>query len=125
MSPDMEVKEYMETFDSGARRDTRAGKGRFDLLPPGALKRVANVFEDGAFHYGDRNWEKGMPVSRYVDSALRHIFQVLDGRTDEDHLAHAAWNLLAAMQTQEWARENKLKKELLDVPNGTAAKDGD
>lgn len=33
---------------------------------------VAKHFEDGAKKYGDRNWEKGIPCDRYIDSAVRH-----------------------------------------------------
>ncbi|MHA1304710.1 MAG: dATP/dGTP diphosphohydrolase domain-containing protein, partial [Candidatus Heimdallarchaeaceae archaeon] len=61
-----------QKFDSGAVRDIQQGKGRFDLLPATAIKMVADVFERGAIKYGDRNWEKGIPLSRYIDSALRH-----------------------------------------------------
>ena len=46
-------------------------------------------------------WEKGIPVSAMMDSALRHIFKYLDGMDDEDHLAAATWNLLGAIQMEE------------------------
>lgn len=90
-------------FDSGAVRDERAGKGRYDLLPPLAIARLAKVYERGAEKYGDRNWEKGMPESDLLDSALRHCFQYQQGLRDEDHLMHAVFNLLAAVEFQERA----------------------
>ncbi|HUS51203.1 MAG TPA: dATP/dGTP diphosphohydrolase domain-containing protein, partial [Candidatus Paceibacterota bacterium] len=73
----MEFKEVKDSgkrqdFDTGSRRDTRDGKGRYDLLPVRAIKRLAKHYENGAKKYGDRNWEKGQPLSRYLDSALRH-----------------------------------------------------
>lgn len=102
------LKEYLtrdsgkrEEFDTGAVRDTRTGKGRYDLISPYALKRLAAVMERGATKYGDRNWEKGMPADRLLDSALRHMFQYAAGDTDEDHLGHAAFNIFAIMHFQE------------------------
>lgn len=107
-----------QNFGTGSRRDNRSGKGRYDLLPPYALQRVAQVFERGAEKYDDRNWEKGQPLCRYLDSALRHTFQVLQGRTDEDHAGHAIFNLLAFIETQERIREGVLPAELDDLPRG-------
>ena len=111
-----------ERFDSGAVRDTRCGKGRYDLLPPRAVRRVARHFETGAEKYGDRNWEKGQPVSRYLDSALRHAFEVVAGRNDEDHLAAAAWNLLCAIETRERVEAGLLPAELDDLPSEAGEK---
>ncbi len=59
-------------FSTGSVRDVRKGKGRFDLIPPCALLLLAQHYENGAVKYGDRNWEKGQPLSSYVDSMLRH-----------------------------------------------------
>ena len=105
-----------EEYDTGARRDTRTGKGRYDLLPPFAMRRVAGVYERGAAKYGDRNYEKGIPLTRYLDSALRHTFELLEGKTDEDHAAQAAWNLLAFLQTQEMVQRGFLPNHLNDMP---------
>ena len=99
-----------QEFTTGSVRDSRIGKGRFDLLPPKAIRRLAVHFENGAVNYGERNWEKGQPIGRYMDSALRHLFCYLDGKSDEDHLAAVAWNVLCAMQTE------MLKPELQDIP---------
>ena len=106
-----------QVFDTGAQRDRETGKGRYDLLPPSAIKRVADIFERGAAKYDDRNWEKGMPLSRFIDSAMRHLFQYLEGRRDEDHLGQAAWNLLACLHTEEMIERNILGPELNDLPS--------
>lgn len=105
-----------EEFPTGSRRDTREGKGRFDLLPCRAMRRLAIHFAAGAAKYESRNWEKGQPLSRYMDSALRHAFAHLEGQRDEDHLIAAAWNLLCLADTQERINEGLLPDELDDMP---------
>jgi hypothetical protein len=104
-----------EEFPTGARRDVRVGKGRFDLISPMALRRLAGVYERGAAKYGDRNYEKGMPISRYLDSAIRHSFDYLEGKRDEDHLAQAAWNLFAAIHMEEMVERGLLPEEIDDT----------
>ena len=106
-----------QEFETGSVRDERAGKGRFDLLPPYAIERLARHFENGATKYGDRNWEKGQPLSRYLDSAFRHIVKVLAGMNDEDHMSAAAWNILALIETQHRIDSGVLPKHLDDLPN--------
>lgn len=104
-----------EQWETGSRRDSREGKGRYDLLPVHAVGRLAQLFERGAVKYGDRNWEKGQPLSRFLDSALRHTFQALDGREDEDHACGAVWNLMAFIETQHRIRIGQLSAELDDL----------
>jgi len=100
-----------EEFDSGMVRDTQKGKGRFDLISPFALLRLARVYEKGSYKYADRNWEKGAAFGRFISSALRHIFQYMMGYKDEDHLAQATWNLFAIMHLEQ------THPELDDMPN--------
>lgn len=105
-----------QTFESGAQRDSRDGKGRYDLLPAYAIQRLAQVYEKGAKKYAPRNWERGMPLHLFADSALRHTFQYLDGARDEDHLAHAVFNLLAIIELEKRIEDGKLPKELNTLP---------
>jgi hypothetical protein len=107
-----------EEFDTGSRRDTRSGKGRYDLLWRGmsdAVQGLAIILEQGADKYGDRNWEKGQPLSRYLDSALRHLAAVARGEEDERHRSQAAWNILALDQTLARVRRGELPAELNDL----------
>lgn len=106
-----------QEFSTGAHRDTQSGKGRFDLIPASALKRLAGVYERGADKYGARNWEKGMPIGRYLDSALRHIYQYIEGRRDEDHLGQALWNIAGAIHTETMVERGVLPAELDDMPD--------
>ena len=105
-----------EQFTTGSQRDTRAGKGRFDLIPPGPLYRIARIYEDGAIKYDDNNWRKGQPLSRYVDSAERHLKKWRAAEHDEDHLAQACWNVIALMWTEAAIKAGLLPKELSDIP---------
>lgn len=90
----------MTEFATGASRDT-GGKGRCDLLPHCALIRISRQMEDALEEHEERNWEKGMPMHCYLDSAMRHLFRYMDGDTDEDHLAAAGTNVLMALWTEE------------------------
>lgn len=87
--------------ENKAIREPSIGKGRYDLISPFALDRLAKWYELGAQKYADRNWEKGMPFSRYIDSAKRHLNKYVMGMEDEDHLAAAAWNIFAILHHQE------------------------
>ena len=103
-------------FSTGAVRDAQTGKGRMDLLPVRALIEVARIMEAGATKYEARNWEKGIPLSRYMDSGLRHAMKFLRGDHDEPHLAQACWNFLCLLDTQMRIQEGLLPSELNDLP---------
>ena len=104
-----------QEFKTGAVRDTNTGKGRFDLLPCYALIRLAQLYEAGANKYFPRNWERGIPLSRYLDSAMRHLVKFLGGSRDEDHLAAVAWNVLGYIETEKWIADGVLPKDLDDI----------
>lgn len=99
-----------DEYGNGVTRDCQLGKGRYDLISPFALDRLAKVYERGGINRGDRNWEGGIPYSRLLCSAMRHTFQYLRGWRDEDHLAQACWNLFAIMHFEA------LRPDLDDLP---------
>lgn len=66
---------------------------------PSMLLEVAIHFEEGAKKYGENNWQKGLPASCYVDSAVRHYLKYLRGDTDERHDRAFAWNLMCCIWT--------------------------
>ena len=104
-----------QAFTTGSQRDTREGKGRFDLLPLFAEEELAKHFEGGARKYGDNNWLKGQPLSRYLDSARRHLNKAARGQRDEPHFIAAAWNLMCLIDTQKRIELGMLPKELNDL----------
>lgn len=114
----MEPKQHNHVkFASGAQRSDRTGKGRFDLISPFGLKRLAIQYEEGSEHHEDeRNWELGFLISRAICSALGHLNDHLMGDRSEDHLAAGSWQLFAAMHFEELIEQGKLPTELNDVP---------
>lgn len=66
---------------------------------PNMLLEVAIHFEEGAKKYGESNWQKGLPASCYVDSAVRHYLKYMRGDTDERHDRAFAWNLMCCAWT--------------------------
>ena len=67
------------------------------------LLEVSKHFEEGAKKYGENNWQKGIPVHCYIDSAVRHYLKFLRSDKDEPHDRAFVWNLLCAI----WTCENK------------------
>ena len=104
-------------FSTGAVRDVNEDKGRFDLICPFALRVLAKVLQKGAKKYAERNWEKGIPQSSYIDSAIRHLNNHRIGMRDEDHLAAALYNVHCLVSQRERIAEGLLPAELDDLPN--------
>jgi hypothetical protein len=94
------ISEVNRHFDTGAQRDNDDGKLRHSLIPHEELNRIYKRFLDGAEKYGTNNWMKGMPLSVYYDSAMRHLQAWWTGDENEDHIAAACWNMLCAMWTE-------------------------
>ena len=86
-------------YPSGAKRSDLTA--RYDLVPAEGLRRAAETMARGAATYGENNWQKGMPLSHCLNHAVAHIFRYLEGDRSEDHLAHAACNLLMARHFEE------------------------
>lgn len=95
---------------TGLKHD--AGKLRYDLLPPEALARTAEVFTFGAAKYGDRNWELGISAGRFFAAAQRHMWAVqggeyLDPESGVPHYAHAIASLMMSLSLMERERKTK------------------
>ena len=55
-------------FETGAKRDMHAGKGRMDLLPWYGIMEVSKHCEEGALKYGEHNVDKGSPYTHLPDT---------------------------------------------------------
>lgn len=115
-------------FETGAKRDMHAGKGRMDLLPWYGIMEVSKHCEEGALKYGEHNVDKGIPLHSLLDSAARHLAKYMVGMDDEDHLRAACWNLLWALNQRQThpelddrfavkAKEDKKKNYQVLCPN--------
>jgi hypothetical protein len=113
----MDASPEVTTFSTGAVRGTDAENVRYDLITPIGLRRLAETCAEGAKKYGDHNWQKGIPASVMLNHAIRHIYLWLEGDRSEDHLAHAAWNILGVSHFEE------ALPAMIDVPSRKPASD--
>ena len=122
-----------EEFVTGMIREPNLMRGRYDLISPLALNRVAVFvdgfimiptlglemlaihYERGALKYAPRNWEKGGYLSRYLNSAIRHAQKVLAEDMQEDHISAIVWNCFSIMHTEMMIAAGNLPSELNDL----------
>lgn len=88
----------------------RAFQELTDVATGSLLREVSVHYEQGALKYGERNWEKGIPLHCYIDSGVRHFLKFIDHEVDERHDRAFVWNMLCAIWTM------KHKPELIDIP---------
>lgn len=89
---------FTKTGDILNLYDVLAKKEPFDAFSTMFLE-VAKHFEDGAKKYGENNWQKGIPVRCYIDSAVRHYLKWLRHDKDERHDRAFCWNIMCAIWT--------------------------
>lgn len=84
---------------------------------PDMVLELAKHYEDGCQKYGERNWEKGIPLHCYIDSGVRHYLKWLRGDDDEPHDRAFVWNIVCAIWTLNhrpecidlWSEDNEKK----------------
>ena len=76
-----------------------------------ALLDVSHHYKEGAQKYGERNWEKGINIHSYIDSACRHFIKFCYNCCDEPHDLAFMWNIMCCL----WTIDN-CNKELIDLP---------
>lgn len=109
------------TYENGGMREPSTGKGAYELISPFALERIAMWYELGAHKYADRNWEKGIPFGRLIQSAIRHMIRWMKGDRSEDHLAAVCWNVMAMMHFEETGQAAKWNNYPMYKPVGPKA----
>lgn len=119
-APELKDSGERQQFNSGAVRDTASGKPLLELLPGWANLAYAWIMEAGAKKYAARNWEQGMPMSRYLSSAHRHLEAYRMGFRDEPHLWQAFWNIGGAIHTSIMVYVGAYPAEFYDLPNHVA-----
>jgi len=75
------------------------GKLRYSLIPPEAMRGMAEVLTFGANKYAPNGW-KTVPNAkqRYLDAAMRHLEayrsgEILDSESELSHLKHLLCNV--------------------------------
>ena len=99
--------------ENSAQREEVTGKPRPDLISPLAMLKLGEWANDGASKYGEWNYIKGMPYSRYIQSIYRHLLKWHGGDKKECHLSAIAWNALALLHHEEMDEGKKWN----DLPN--------
>lgn len=114
------IGQYKDGGDPGYLVDaTRAVIDTLFEDPFTALLELSMHFEAGALKYGDANWELGIPLHCYLDSATRHYLKYLRGDEDERHDRACLWNLVCAAWTHD--RYPELRDSRTRVPELQAA----
>ncbi len=78
----------------------------FDGSAETMILEVSKHFEDGAIKYGENNWQKGLPVSCYINSAVRHYLKHHRGDKDEPHDRAFVWNIVCCIWEVDYHHEN-------------------
>ena len=92
-----------ETLSNFFRKISNEEQSKFKTQKE-ILMQLAIHFEAGALKYGENNWQKGIPVKSYINSAVRHYLKWQAGETDEDHQSAFLWNILCCI----WTIENEV-----------------
>jgi hypothetical protein len=108
-----------QSFGTGAVRDSATNKPRIDLISPLALQHLGEWLRLGAKRYTERNWEKGIPVSRCIASLYRHLVAYHVGERKKDHSAAIMCNASIIMHYEEMVQRGRLDPGLLDLPDYT------
>lgn len=126
ISKEYEIKDSgkRRDFKTGSRRDIATGKGMPQLGSPIVELELYKHFEKGAMKYGERNWEKGQPLSEYIGSARRHELKFRQGLWDENHLIAYLWNVYCLVHTYYAVEMGILPEELNDLPTYLPKKGG-
>jgi len=75
------------------------GKPAYSLIDLESLEPMAKVLEYGATKYSKDNWKQGMPITKILDSMLRHIAALRNGNLNDSesklsHIGHIQCNAM-------------------------------
>lgn len=87
----------MDPEKGGIKHD--GDKPQWHLLPFEAVEGAVRVLMHGAKKYSAYNWSKGMPYTRVLDAAQRHLNAIYQGEDKDpdsglDHVDHAICELV-------------------------------
>lgn len=71
----------------------------FGTMPLTALSALSRLQKLGDQKYGANNWRL-IPEPEHINHAFAHLLGHCTGDRTEDHLLHAAWRLIAALEVR-------------------------
>lgn len=101
---------------------TKALKAMIDKY---GMQRMSDRFAAGADKYGPFNWALGAPLSVFIDSAGRHLYDINKpdpNKPNEDHVGAVMWNLACAIHVIHMVEYGVMPNEYMDVPSYTDIK---
>lgn len=98
--------ELVRDFETGIKNATV--KPDVTLISYIALEEISKTLMFGEIKHGRNNYKKGLPYSKFIGSAMRHLGKYNEGidtdeESGENHIAHCAANLLMLL----WTINNK------------------
>lgn len=96
--------EVRVTSSTGGQKGSKPQ--RYDLIPAGPLRTLAELYGKGAEKYDDDNWRRGYSWRLSFAALNRHLWQFWDGQDlDEEtglpHLASVAWHAFSLLEFME------------------------
>lgn len=106
-------------FESGAIRDMDTGKEDYiETISWTGFKRYAQYMTSKKSRYGAGNFKKGIPITSYEQSLVRHLQKYLsnkyeDGAVEknEDHLSAMLFNIFGIIHEEERPKHEKKKNK--------------
>lgn len=75
-------------IEDNAQKESE-GKRRWSLLPFRSLEETLKAYEYGCIKYEPHNWKKGIEFSEYIDPAMRHFTDFINGENyDKESKSH-------------------------------------
>jgi hypothetical protein len=95
-------------FASGAIRDIQTNKEDYiETISWRALRRFAVYMTGKKSKYGSGNFKKGIPITSYEQSLVRHLNKYLENKyeqgtreVNEDHLSAMVFNIFGIMHEE-------------------------
>lgn len=94
--------------DTGAEKGTKLA--RYDLIPVGPLRKLAEHYGKGAEKYADHNWRKGYDWSKSYAALQRHANEFwggedMDAELRSNHMAAVAFHAFVLLEYCETMRD--------------------
>jgi hypothetical protein len=109
LPPQSDTSKYMVVDpDTGGQKGSALA--RYDLIPVGPLKKLAEHYGYGATKYDENNWRRGYAWSLSYAALQRHLNafwggEDMDPDSGRPHLAAAAFHCFALLEFMETNRE--------------------